>query len=674
MKSAFLIICLSSAGALLLPAQDFRSAGSGDWHQLTTWEQTTGAGWQAATRLPGTADRVSLQAGHQVQISAGDAGAAAVYIPAGAALAIASPGNRLTLYDGGAGADLLVEGTFEDGGSSNNGTYFENGATWQLGAGATFIKTNSSSAARYRDQHEGGMAAIPATAHWVIDKRGSAAPSFTTINSFYPNLTFLASAGSWDMAAGTQRIAGSSSTMIVAGDLTVGSGVQLYTVNNSGEPVSVQGSFYLQAGARFSNNAAAIGTGDAFPTGNGLAVSGDCMIDGTLELVSGGGLWSRSQGVQSISGSGSVTLAEWTVEGEVELQRPWAVDQQMRLVSGMVTLTSYDLTLYGDLIGGAAQSFIATTAEGSLVRPAGNGQTTAFPVGNGHFSPLYLSNSGAADFFAVSVSDQVWSQGDAGSPLTSEVLARNWRISEAVSGGNTLDVAVEWTGTDELPGFDRSDCYLAWYDGQGWQSGPAGTAAGADPYSLSGIQATTFPLALTVASSGLLPAVWGEFDVAERDTEHELGWVTWQEESTARFVAEHSTDGRRFRPIGSRPAAGHSEERRRYVFRWQPPAASRHYYRIRLEDYDGSYTWSPVRQLAGQSLADRLAAWPMPCRDRLYLRGLKTAETIRVCDRTGRELQRQSVGPDTALDLSPLPAGTCFLQFADGSVMPVIKQ
>ncbi len=66
------ILLLMFVGQTLM-AQTFRTAGSGNWTSLGTWEQNNGS-WVAATSFPGqtSADAVvTIQAGHQVSINPG---------------------------------------------------------------------------------------------------------------------------------------------------------------------------------------------------------------------------------------------------------------------------------------------------------------------------------------------------------------------------------------------------------------------------------------------------------------------------------------------------------------------------------------------------------------------------------------------------------------------------
>jgi len=73
--------------------------------------------------------------------------------------------------------------------------------------------------------------------------------------------------------------------------------------------------------------------------------------------------------------------------------------------------------------------------------------------------------------------------------LTSDAVNRTWIVTENTKGGSNVTLTLQWNAADELPGFDRTSCFLSHYLYPDWHSGPAGAANGTGPYtvSLSGI-------------------------------------------------------------------------------------------------------------------------------------------------------------------------------------------
>jgi hypothetical protein len=209
----------------------FRPANaSGNWSDIGSWETSTDQiNWTPATLTPNfQAKNITIQNGQTLTLDV-DVEIDQLTIEEGGTLVLANT-NTLT-FNNGVGTDLIVNGTLEDNATSGNGLSFDANATWSLGANGTILKTNNSTTVAYRDNYEGGMNNIPATAHWIIRYLGSGNPSFTTVGgSFYPNLTFESSSGNWNPGISTSRFSGSGDFATIKGNLDVG-GTGIGTVN-----------------------------------------------------------------------------------------------------------------------------------------------------------------------------------------------------------------------------------------------------------------------------------------------------------------------------------------------------------------------------------------------------------------------------------------------------------
>ena len=63
------------------------------------------------------------------------------------------------------------------------------------------------------------------------------------------------------------------------------------------------------------------------------------------------------------------------------------------------------------------------------------------------------------------------------------------------------------------------------------------------------------------------------------------------------FYVERSQDRKQFQLIDRLPAAGNSTALQTYVATDPLPVEGSNYYRIKQEDYDGSYSYSPVQEV-----------------------------------------------------------------------------
>jgi hypothetical protein len=121
----------------LVPADaigDYRSAASGNWNAITTWESFNGTSWIPAVATPTSADGiVTIRSGHTVTISASGLSYDQVVVDAGGQVTVAATITH-TLANG-VGTDLIVNGTWLNQG----GIWTVTGATWAVVAGGSFV-------------------------------------------------------------------------------------------------------------------------------------------------------------------------------------------------------------------------------------------------------------------------------------------------------------------------------------------------------------------------------------------------------------------------------------------------------------------------------------------------------------------------------------------------------
>lgn len=625
------VFCLLAAWTYNVRAAEYRSRDSGDWSDPSTWQVYDGY-WQAAAEAPGSADYVLIRSGHGIVVQAAHAAASGVTIEANGSLSLAASTRELLLYDGRAGADLFVAGLLHDHGAAGYGVNFIGSATWQLGADATFIKSNNSSAADYQSQYHGGAGQMPATANWIIQYTGSGSPAFTSVNAYYPNLSFVSTAGAWNPGPGFSRFQGGSGTATIMGSLSVGAGVTLYNENTYAEPISVGGDLYIAAGAAFTN------AGQS--TGTGVAVYGSVWVDGALLLNGGGsGGLLRLHG-HELGGSGPASLYDVEVQtaGELAIMRPLTIEHDLALLSGKVALDAYPLTVEGEIWGYNSARYVRTTGAGGLVLPGAG--SLYYPVGQDQYQPLLVNYHGYQQA-PVRVSEGVLSQGSTGEWMWDNVVMVSWHFEGAPG---SFDATAQWLTSQEGTGFNRQSCYLSYYQSPAWSAGSPAAALGSGPYqqSRNGLSGAG---TLIVASSNALPAGWGLLSAHRQSPkEVQLSWTTLYESNTHVFYIEHSPDARRFQMVGAVAAAGHSPTARQYQFTHLSPEAG--YYRLMLEDADGSLSFSGIVYVDADNPAEQALVFPNPAKDRLWvtLPQGQLPTTWQMVDAQGR--------------LHPLPANT----------------
>ncbi|MFY8004594.1 MAG: T9SS type A sorting domain-containing protein, partial [Chitinophagaceae bacterium] len=94
-----------------------------------------------------------------------------------------------------------------------------------------------------------------------------------------------------------------------------------------------------------------------------------------------------------------------------------------------------------------------------------------------------------------------------------------------------------------------------------------------------------------------------------------LDWETANEINSAYFIIEYSTDGNSFAECGKVKSAGNSHIMQSYSFQHLPGnQLSKHYYRLKMVDNDGSFNYSPVVVIDGIAGNKKLSFYPNPVR------------------------------------------------------------
>lgn len=144
-----------------------------------------------------------------------------------------------------------------------------------------------------------------------------------------------------------------------------------------------------------------------------------------------------------------------------------------------------------------------------------------------------------------------------------------------------------------------------------------------------------------------------------------LQWVTAEEENNKGFELEHSADGRSWNNIAF--VAGKADSRNgnaplNYSYLHNNPYYGNNYYRLKLTDLDGTYTYSPTRQVTYDQAAP-IAITPNPADGILSLHGVTGKCIIAISNTTGQVvLTKETTGnTDQNIAIDHLPSGVYFI-------------
>lgn len=153
-----------------------------------------------------------------------------------------------------------------------------------------------------------------------------------------------------------------------------------------------------------------------------------------------------------------------------------------------------------------------------------------------------------------------------------------------------------------------------------------------------------------------------------------LQWITTTELNSAYFDIERSSDGTTWESIGSVAAAGYSQQEEKYQFLDDALPFTRSevlvYYRLRMVDTDGKYSYSEIKGVNFRSLpAADLTLYPNPAYDLLNvdLRGMELAgaATLDIYDAEGKIVLSRNgmLHGILLLDISGFAVGNYYLHY-----------
>jgi ELWxxDGT repeat protein len=166
----------------------------------------------------------------------------------------------------------------------------------------------------------------------------------------------------------------------------------------------------------------------------------------------------------------------------------------------------------------------------------------------------------------------------------------------------------------------------------------------------------------------LLPLRLLQFSGALQNTNAYLEWKTGFEQNTSHFEIERSFDGRGFTGVGTVMASQNSANGAAYAFtdrNMVSPGAAIVYYRLKMVDLDGQFTYSAIVPLRIHGTGALLFLYPNPAANQATLMiSVRQPEKalFQLSDFTGRVLETRSLlltaGSNTIpLDLKGLSAG-----------------
>lgn len=258
---------------------------------------------------------------------------------------------------------------------------------------------------------------------------------------------------------------------------------------------------------------------------------------------------------------------------------------------------------------------------------------------------------------------------------------RVWRASEVNSSGaavnvGSIDIRFDLTGLGSVTTSDLRLLVDSDNDGVFNDETPisGATSLGGNMYQFSGVSAIANNLRFTLgtlnSSHTPLPIELLNFVASQRnDKSVKLEWQTATEINNDYFTIDRSSNGFEWKKIAKVAGAGNSKTLLNYSSKDQNPIVGVSYYRLKQTDFDGRYSYSPIRSVVFDKLETvQTKLYPNPTNNQITLLGneaeLKEIFIYNVWGQNVTELTKQTVNQVTKIiiDLSELNFGTYFIK------------
>lgn len=163
----------------------------------------------------------------------------------------------------------------------------------------------------------------------------------------------------------------------------------------------------------------------------------------------------------------------------------------------------------------------------------------------------------------------------------------------------------------------------------------------------------------------VLPVRLVNFTAKPVNNNVQLQWTVTNEINIAGYEVQFSKDGRTFNKIGNiLPGDLHTPEKT-YSFLHTGAINGKNYYRLKIIDNDGRFTYSPIRIVILGS--DAVLVYPNPFHSQLNIVNSNGGTaTVRLLDLTGKQLLQQTFEASTVLNVNNLASGIYVVQVNNG--------
>jgi hypothetical protein len=170
---------------------------------------------------------------------------------------------------------------------------------------------------------------------------------------------------------------------------------------------------------------------------------------------------------------------------------------------------------------------------------------------------------------------------------------------------------------------------------------------------------------------GAAPLDLLDFSAQKNDTKVLLKWETTNEVNTARFEIERATNSN-FIKIGTVNAQNRSGQHN-YKLVDEQPLNGANYYRLKMIDIDGSFTFSSIKRVDFNNV-EQVSIFPNPASNELKISNVSGYDFIQVMDASGRVVHQQKIsGGHVEVNIQKLLPGNYLLRLTGNSIQKSLQ-
>jgi hypothetical protein len=190
----------------------------------------------------------------------------------------------------------------------------------------------------------------------------------------------------------------------------------------------------------------------------------------------------------------------------------------------------------------------------------------------------------------------------------------------------------------------------------------------------------TFTISNFSPPGGVLPLNLLSFNAQKQNSAIQLVWTTAAETNFSHFVVERSATADNFTTLQTVKATGQTEA---YAIIDQHPLTGTNFYRLKMVNNDGSFTWSKTIAVNNANPVSGISISPNPAANHFTIQleaASASLETVTITNAAGATVQQQQLSVEQGKNQFPvsitnLAKGIYFVQLmSSGTTVQLVKQ